>query len=82
MKKPHFVRLTVTLTYYGVGKTKEDAENDALNEFYNDDHKERSSEKEFESVEDIQDTTIDQSYVDFLMSDEYEQFDETKKGGE
>jgi hypothetical protein len=76
--KPKFVRLTVTLTYYGVGKTIKDAQQNAMNDFANEysyDDLVQDSKQTFEDVKDIKDTTIDQTFVDFVLGDDYEEHD-------
>lgn len=79
--KPKFVRLTVSFTYYGVGKTLKDAKQDALNEYHNSANYE--PEKDFEEVAQ-ENTSIDQTYIDFVMDENYGVINEAKlikKGG-
>ena len=76
--KPKFVRLTVTLTYYGVGKTIKDAQQNAMNDFVNEysyDDLVQDSKQTFEELKDIKDTTIDKTFVDFVLGDDYEEHD-------
>ena len=78
IKKPHFVELTITFTYYGVGKTLQDAKQNALNEFANDNVnyidllQTKDIKQEMKTVKQSN-TTIDKSYIDFVMSDNYEE---------
>lgn len=77
-KKPKFVRLTVTLTYYGVGRTIKDAQQNAMNDFVNEysyDDLVQDSKHTFENLKDINDTTFDKTFVDFVMGDDYEEHD-------
>ena len=79
--KPKFVRLTVSFTYYGVGKTLKDAQQDALNEYHNAGNSE--PDKDFEEVKQ-EHTSIDQTYIDFVMDENYGVINEAKlikKGG-
>lgn len=74
-KKPHFVKLTITLTYYGVGKTLQQAKQNAINEFadnYTELYNSSDYEQNIEQVE-RDDTTLDQSYIDFVVDDDYEE---------
>lgn len=85
MPKPKFVRLTITLTYYGVGKTIKDAKQDAFNEFANNQNDLYNSNDYNQEIDEVErdDTTIDQSYVDFVMGDDYSNHDakDLLKGG-
>lgn len=87
--KPKFVRLTVTRTYYGVGRTTEEAKQNALNDFANDfelrdfnDLASQDSEQTFEVVKQ-ENTPISKEFVDFVMGNDYEEHDAVKllKGG-
>lgn len=80
-RKPKFVRLTITFTYNGVGKTIEDAKQDALNEYRNAGYYE--PKYDFEEVKQ-EHTSIDQTYIDFVMDENYGVINEAKlikKGG-
>jgi hypothetical protein len=78
--KPVFVKMTITYTFYGVGKTLDDAKQNSETEYNNymdsyaygeliDDMR---NNMDFEVVKQ-EDTSIDSTYVDFIMSDEYEE---------
>ena len=75
MNKPHFTKLTITLTFYGVGKTLEASKQNAINEFVNE-HYELFASQDFKqkfSVVNQQQTTIDKTFIDFIMGDNYEE---------
>lgn len=75
-KKPILVKMTVTYTFYGVGKTQEDAERNAYNE-YEDAMFQRNTDGaiEYEQVDDIYATSLSQEYVDFIMDDDFEEME-------
>jgi hypothetical protein len=84
-KKAHFTKLTITLTYYGVGKTLKDAKLNAINEFVND-HTELYNSNDFkQNIEEVkkEDTSLDNYFIDFVMENDYEEHDarEFLKGG-
>ena len=74
-KKPHFTKLTITLTYYGVGKTLKDAKQNAINEFADNNYdlfESQDYKKKF-SVVKQDETTLDQTFIDFVIGDDYEE---------
>jgi hypothetical protein len=78
--KPHFTKLTITLTFYGVGETLKDAKQNALNEFVNE-HYELFASQDFKqrfSIVNQQQTTIDQTFIDFIMGDNYKEHNAIK----
>ena len=89
MAAAKFVRLKITHTYYGVGKTVAEARFNAINEYADDQRKLiplkslglygekfRTSDDTEAIVEvvKIKDTPISKDYVDFVMSNEYGKF--------
>lgn len=74
-KKPHFTKLTITLTYYGVGKTPQEAKQNTINEFADNQTELYNSGDYKQSIEQVErdDTLIDQSYIKFVMGEDYEE---------
>lgn len=73
--KPHFVELAITITYYGVGKTLQEAKQNAINEFANNNYdlfQSKDYKQEINTVKRFN-TTLDKSYIDFVMNDNYEE---------
>ena len=74
-KKPHFTKLTITLTYYGVGKTPQEAKRNAINEFADNQTELYNSGDYKQSIEQVEreHTPINNFYIKFVMSDDYEE---------
>jgi hypothetical protein len=76
-RKAHFTKLTITLTYYGVGKTPQSAKQNAINEFANEHYELFTSQDYKEKFVDVKQdqTTINKTYKDFVVADDYEEYD-------
>jgi hypothetical protein len=78
--KPIFTKLTITLTFYGVGETLKEAKQNATNEFVNE-HYELFESQDFKqkfSVVNQEQTSIDQTFIDFIIGDNYKEHNATE----
>lgn len=69
-RKLKFVKLTISYTYYGVGKTKEEAKDFAFNEFV--EHASSSSfiddgEQHYKNIKNIDETNLDLTFVEQVL---------------